>query len=106
MAVVPGVCWRAWLNCWLPLNSCNFSMKFGAHMSTGGGVWKALERGRSINCESVQIFVKSNMRWFGQPHSPQDVALFAKEMTANTFASVFGHTGYLINLGAPASNNW
>jgi hypothetical protein len=34
-------------------------MKFGAHMSTGGGVWKALERGRGINCEVVQFFVKN-----------------------------------------------
>ena len=33
-------------------------------MSTGGGVWKALERGASINCEVVQLFVKNNMQWF------------------------------------------
>lgn len=39
-------------------------MKFGAHMSTGGGVWKALERGASINCEIVQIFVKNCMERF------------------------------------------
>ena len=32
-------------------------MKFGAHMSTAGGVWKALERGRAAGCEIVQIFV-------------------------------------------------
>ena len=34
-------------------------MKFGAHMSISGGVWKALQRGRSIHCEVVQVFVKS-----------------------------------------------
>ncbi|HWW00486.1 MAG TPA: deoxyribonuclease IV [Candidatus Acidoferrum sp.] len=80
-------------------------MKFGAHMSTAGGVWRALQRGSSINCEVVQIFVKSNMQWFGKPHSPQDLALYAKELAANTFSCVFGHTGYLINLGAPPSEN-
>jgi deoxyribonuclease-4 len=80
-------------------------MKFGAHMSIGGGVWRALQRGRSIECECVQIFVKNNMRWFGKPHSPNDLALYANELAANTFACVFGHTGYLINLGAPASQN-
>ena len=78
-------------------------MKFGAHMSTSGGVWKALQRGRSINCEIVQIFVKNNMQWFGNPPSASDLALFATELATNTFASVFGHAGYLINLGAPAS---
>jgi hypothetical protein len=33
-------------------------------MSTGGGVWKALERGASINCEIVQIFVKNALDTF------------------------------------------
>ena len=80
-------------------------MKFGAHMSTAGGVWRALQRGRSVNCEVVQIFVKNNMQWFGKPHSPPDLALYANELAANTFSCVFGHTGYLINLGAPASEN-
>src|ERR1051325_6208813 len=80
-------------------------MKFGAHMSTSGGAWRALQRGRSINCEVVQIFVKNNMQWYGKPALPQNLALYAAEMAANTFSCVFGHTGYLINLGAPASAN-
>lgn len=78
-------------------------MKFGAHMSTQGGAWRALQRGRSIGCEIVQIFVKNNMQWFGKPPSPNDLALYANELAAITFVCVFGHTGYLINLGAPAS---
>jgi len=77
-------------------------MKFGAHMSTSGGVWKALKRGASIGCEIVQVFVKSNMQWFGKPCSPQDLALYANELAAQKLHAVFGHTGYLINLGAPA----
>ena len=36
-------------------------MLFGAHMSTGGGVWKALERGRGIACEIIQIFVENTI---------------------------------------------
>lgn len=80
-------------------------MKFGAHMSTSGGVWKALERGAEINCEVVQIFVKNNMQWFGKPHAPNDLALYANQLASEKFSAVFGHTGYLINLGAPASEN-
>src|SRR5687767_12464999 len=80
-------------------------MKFGAHMSTSGGVWKSLERGRSIGCEIVQVFVKNNMQWFGKPHAPADLARFADELAANCFSCVFGHTGYLINLAAPAGEN-
>ena len=80
-------------------------MKFGAHMSTSGGVWRALQRGRSIHCEVVQIFVKNNMQWFGKPFSPEDLARYANELAADSFACVFGHAGYLINLGGPASAN-
>jgi len=81
-------------------------MRFGAHMSTAGGVWTALQRGRSINCESVQVFVKNNMRWFGTMPEQNEIALFTKALAENEFHCVFGHTGYLINLGAPLSQNW
>jgi deoxyribonuclease-4 len=80
-------------------------VKFGAHCSTSGGVWKALERGASIDAEIVQIFVKNNMQWFGKPHSPNDLALYANQLASQKFSCVFGHTGYLINLGAPPSDN-
>ena len=80
-------------------------MKFGAHMSTSGGVWTALQRGRSIQCESVQIFVKNNMQWAGKPFSAEARVLFAKEFEAGAFCCVFAHAGYLINLGSPPSEN-
>ncbi len=74
-------------------------------MSTSGGAWKALQRGRSIQCEIIQIFVKNNMQWFGKPAVPADLELFKKERADKTIAAVFGHTGYLINLGAPSGEN-
>src|SRR5688572_14316477 len=74
-------------------------------MSTSGGVWNALERGESIGCEIIQLFVKNNMQWFGKPYSPNDVTLYVNGLAKRKFAAVFGHTGYLINLGAPASAN-
>jgi deoxyribonuclease-4 len=78
-------------------------MKFGAHMSVSGGVQKALERGAAAGCDVIQIFVKNNMQWFGRPHPPSDVAAFKRGKSS--FASIFGHAGYLINLGAGASEN-
>ncbi|MCI0744503.1 MAG: deoxyribonuclease IV [Verrucomicrobia subdivision 3 bacterium] len=80
-------------------------MKFGAHMSSSGGAWKALQRGISIGCDIIQIFVKNNMQWFGKPCPPDQLALYANELSAQKLAAVFGHTGYLINLGAPACEN-
>ena len=80
-------------------------MLFGAHCSTAGGIWKALQRGRSVGCDVVQVFVKNNMQWLGKPFSPEALASYAKELAADHFACVFGHTGYLINLAAQASAN-
>jgi deoxyribonuclease-4 len=80
-------------------------MKFGAHMSTGGGVWKALQRGAEIHCDVVQLFVKNNMQWFGKPYAPQDLKLYANELASHKLQAVFGHTGYLINLGAGPCDN-
>ncbi len=80
-------------------------MKFGAHCSTAGGVWMALHRAQQLQAEICQLFVKNNMQWFGKPPSPQDLALYANGLSSNRFSHVFGHTGYLINLAAPASEN-
>lgn len=80
-------------------------MKLGAHMPTIGGVDKALERGAAIGCEVVQIFVKNNMQWLGKRPEPSVVERFAQFQIRHPFACVFGHAGYLINLGAPSSPN-
>jgi deoxyribonuclease IV len=74
-------------------------------MPTAGGVWRALQRGAVTGCEVVQIFVKNNLQWFGKPISRPDLARFAGELAAAQLKLVFGHTGYLINLAAPASAN-
>src|SRR6266498_235170 len=99
-ASLPG----SWSLCAI-LESSKLPMKFGAHMSTSGGVWKALQRGAEIGCEIIQVFVKNNMQWFGKPHGTEDLARYASELASHKFACVFGHTGYLINLGAPAGDN-
>jgi deoxyribonuclease-4 len=80
-------------------------MIFGAHMSTSGGVARALERGASIGCGIVQIFVKNNMQWSGRAPSAEEIAAFAAARIRGGFKTVFGHTGYLINPGGPPSAN-
>ncbi|MGO8674437.1 MAG: deoxyribonuclease IV [Limisphaerales bacterium] len=80
-------------------------MLFGAHCSTAGGVHKALQRAKSIGASSCQLFVKNNMQWFGRPYSAEELALYANELAAAQLGCVFGHTGYLINLAGPSSEN-
>jgi deoxyribonuclease IV len=70
----------------------------GAHMSIAGGPSKALERGRSIGCTAIQIFVKNNMQWFAKPFPPTE--LEAYHAFQDRPAAIIGHTSYLINPGA------
>ncbi len=78
-------------------------MIFGAHCSTAGGVWKALERAEAIGADVCQIFVKNNMQWLGRAHAEGEARRFAEGR--GKLAAVFAHAGYLINLAAPPSAN-
>jgi deoxyribonuclease-4 len=80
-------------------------MIFGAHCSTAGAVHLALRRAKEIGAPLCRISVKNNMQCFGKPISPPDPALYAYKAAANHFTCVFGHAGYLINLGGSASGN-
>jgi deoxyribonuclease IV len=70
----------------------------GAHMSIAGGPSKALERGRSIGCTAIQIFVKNNMQWFAKPFPASE--LVAYQTFPDRPEVIFGHASYLINPGA------
>lgn len=76
----------------------------GAHMSTAGGVSTALERGASIGCTAIQLFVKNNNQWFGKPIDEEEVSRFWT-LQKETKIFPFAHTGYLINLAASNSDN-
>jgi deoxyribonuclease IV len=69
----------------------------GAHMSIAGGPSRALERGRSIGCSAIQIFVKNNMQWFAKPFSEAELTAYGTYPDRPKL--VFGHTSYLINPG-------
>ena len=70
----------------------------GAHMSIGGGVHRAIERSRSIECTAMQIFVKNNMQWFARPLEPAEISAFLDHAQRGELQSAFAHANYLINL--------
>jgi deoxyribonuclease-4 len=72
----------------------------GAHMSIGGGVQRAIERARSIECTAMQIFVKNNMQWFARPLQRTEIRAFLEHAQRRELAAVFAHANYLINLAA------
>ena len=72
----------------------------GAHMSIGGGVHRAIERARSINCTAMQIFVKNNMQWFARPLQREEISAFLDHAQRAELHFAFAHANYLINLAA------
>src|ERR1051326_5254555 len=72
----------------------------GAHMSIGGGVHTAIERGCSIKCTAIQMFVKNNMQWFARPLTREEIRAFLEHQQRRELSSIFAHANYLINLAA------
>src|SRR6184192_1375642 len=69
-------------------------------MSIGGGVHTAIERGCSIKCTAIQIFVKNNMQLFARPLTREEISLFLQHRRRGELLSIFAHANYLINLAA------
>lgn len=78
----------------------------GAHESTAGGLWRALERAREIGCETVQIFVKTPSRWSAPKPSESEIERFRSEKEARGPAPAIAHAGYLPNLASPDERLW
>ncbi len=79
---------------------------FGAHMSAAGGVSRALERGRSVGCDAIQIFTRNNNRWASKPISSEEVGRFQQKLEETGIWPVFSHAAYLINLAGSKEDLW
>jgi deoxyribonuclease-4 len=72
-------------------------MLIGAHVSTAGGLDKAIERGTERSCESIQIFNQSPRMWRPTKYRPDDFAAFKEAMADSPVEAVVIHAVYLIN---------
>ncbi len=77
--------------------------RFGAHVSTAGGLEHALERGRSAGCDVVQVFTKSNQQWAARPIEEEELARWRAARRRTGVEPVMAHAAYLINLAAPTA---
>jgi deoxyribonuclease-4 len=75
----------------------------GAHMSIAGGISKAFERGQSVQCRTIQIFLKSSNQWKAKPLTEEDKILFQEAQKTSGIHPVVAHDSYLINLASPDS---
>ena len=72
-------------------------MLIGGHVSTAGGLDKAVERGVEQECDAIQIFNQSPRMWRPTSYGPGDFAAFKEAMASSRIESVVIHAIYLIN---------
>jgi deoxyribonuclease-4 len=69
----------------------------GAHVSSAGGIYRAVERAEELGCRSLQVFPQSPRVWKPAVHSDEDLARFRELATEANMVAV-SHAPYLINL--------
>ena len=74
-------------------------MKIGAHVSTSGGISKAVGRGQEIGCEALQIFGSSPQSWAFREIPDKEIEAFRHNKADAGIGPVFLHAIYLVNLG-------
>jgi deoxyribonuclease IV len=72
---------------------------FGAHVSSEGGIDKAVDRAADMGCEAVQVFTQSPRMWRPTAHSEESLARFRERRAEAGIQSVVCHAVYLVNLG-------
>jgi deoxyribonuclease IV len=76
-------------------------MLVGAHVSVAGGLVEAFRWVAEFNCESLQIFTKSQLQWTSKPLDADDIYAWLSAWEANDWPPCFVHDSYLINLASP-----
>ncbi|MBI5220696.1 MAG: deoxyribonuclease IV [Candidatus Liptonbacteria bacterium] len=73
----------------------------GTHVSTAGGLAKAIDRAEAIGAEAIQIFGVSPRSWSAPLPSAEAIAAYRKRLAASSVRAVYLHAPYLINLASP-----
>lgn len=80
-------------------------MKIGAHVSSSGGVDKAVDRALEMGAEAIQVFGGSPQTWrrkqFGQP----EITAFRARSEETGIRPTFMHGVYLVNLATAVPEN-
>jgi deoxyribonuclease IV len=76
-------------------------MQIGAHVSSAGGIDKAIDRAVAIGAESMQVFTQSPRAWRPTNHDPASFERFREQRAEAGIGGVLCHAVYLTNLASP-----
>jgi deoxyribonuclease-4 len=75
-------------------------MLYGAHVSSAGGISKAIDRAEELGCDAVQVFTQSPRMWRPTAHAQEETERFRARRDEAGIASVVCHAMYLVNLAS------
>lgn len=77
-------------------------MKYlGAHVSTSGGLYKAVETSAAIGAKAFALFTKNQKQWVSKAITEEEKSQFSEAMARYGYSPehVLPHDSYLINMG-------
>ncbi|MFQ5428529.1 MAG: TIM barrel protein, partial [Thermodesulfobacteriota bacterium] len=77
------------------------NISIGCHVSTAGGLYKAVERAEETGCGAFQIFARNPRSWQVQPLGDEGLQRFLSLREKSGLRPLVVHTAYLINLSSP-----
>ncbi|TSC89284.1 MAG: apurinic endonuclease APN1 [Parcubacteria group bacterium Gr01-1014_3] len=81
-------------------------LKLGAHVSTAGGLYQAIENGTRLGARAVQFFGSSPRQWSVKFPSKTEIEAFQKHWKESEIAEVYLHASYLVNLASDNADLW
>jgi deoxyribonuclease-4 len=75
-------------------------MLIGTHVSSAGGLARAVERAEERGAEAMQIFNQSPRAWRPTKYTEDDFAAFRARLDESPVASAYIHAVYLINVAS------
>ena len=76
-------------------------MEIGAHVSSSGGIFTAIDRIEEMGGDCVQVFTQSPRMWRPTAHKPEALERFRARRAEAGIGGVLCHALYLCNLAAP-----
>jgi deoxyribonuclease IV len=76
-------------------------VQIGAHVSSSGGIDKAIDRAVAIEADSMQVFTQSPRTWRPTNHDPASFERFREKRAEAGIGGVLCHAVYLVNLASP-----
>ena len=77
----------------------------GAHTSGAGGLYNALLAGQSMGATTIQLFTANQRQWQTKGLSDEDIKAWHRTQKETGLRQIMSHDSYLINLGAPDTEN-